>query len=115
MSVYGHTGEVRGIMERVESDLSTSKAHGDSKDDLEPCALNHKGNKELCIVGEKKRRKDKEVAAPDLGSVLFSGEAEKLDKHVMSELLSHFLFLRPFSAFYEPIYYTLGSLPESLK
>lgn len=64
-------------MERVESDLGTSKAHDDSKDDLEPCALNHKGNKELCVVGEKKRGKDKEVTAPDLGSVLFSGEAEK--------------------------------------
>lgn len=81
-------------MERIESDLCTSKAHDDSEDDLEPCALNHKGNKELCVVGEKKRRKDKEVTAPDLGSVLSQDKQRKiLEVRVVLVLLSHFLLL----------------------
>lgn len=73
-----HTGEVRGIVERVESDLSTSKTHDDSKNDLKPSTLHDKGHKELRVVREKQRRKDKEVTPPDLGSVLLSGEVREM-------------------------------------
>lgn len=58
------------IVERVESDLSTHEAHDHGKDQLEPCTLDHKGDKELGNVGKDQRGKDQEVAAPDLWAVL---------------------------------------------
>lgn len=64
-------------MQRVESDLGTSKTHDDGKDDLKPCTLHDKGHKELCVVGEKQRRKDKEVTPPDLGSILLSEKSRE--------------------------------------